>query len=169
MGLVFLFIQGKKSNSSQLFFCIVPRSDSPNWSVSRGKGLLWSVGNVNTLSDLRHCPDVPHVNISKYRLWLRSHAAQHTYIYFVCTQTRTAGVPDVIDGSHLCLGGFVPDLCPLNTMEGQRIHCLAFDTAPKTHCLLQRFSVSQASMSVQRFSHCPRNTYWSMKWRRESG
>lgn len=93
MGLVFLLskIQGrKKSNSSQrLFFCIVPRSDSPNWSVGRGKDLLWSVGNVNTLSDLRHCPDVPYVNISKYRLRLRSHVAQHTYIYFVCTQTHT--------------------------------------------------------------------------------
>lgn len=61
---------------------------------------------MNTLSDLRLYPDVPHVNISKYRLRRQSHVAQHTYIYYVYTQTRTyahiAGAPDVIDGSHLC-------------------------------------------------------------------
>lgn len=83
--------------------------------MSRGKDLLWSVGNVNTLSDPRLYPDVPHVNISKYRLRLWCHVAQHTFIYYVCVQTRTyahiAGAPDVTDGSHPCLWSALEALC----------------------------------------------------------
>lgn len=129
--------QEKQGNSlQQLFFCIVPRSYPPGWTVSRGKDLLWSVGNVNTLSDLRLYPDVPHVNISKYRLRLRSQVAQHTYIYYVCMPKHTcahmAGAPDVIDGSHLCFGGFVLDLWPSEYLRGSEIHCLAWHGSQNT-------------------------------------
>lgn len=150
--------QEKQGNSlQQLFLCIVPRSYPPGWTVSRGKDLLWSVGNVNTLSDLRLYPDVPHVNISKYRLRLRSHVAQHTYIYYVCMPKHTcahmAGAPDVFD----VLSPLLWRLCawPLTLWIPQRVRGFTvwLDTRPKTHSLLQRFSVSfKASMSIHRDS-----------------
>lgn len=81
------FFKHQADNKGWLFtlpvFLHCPKVTATDWAVNCGRALLWSVGNVNTLSDLGLHPDVPDVNICKYRLRQWSHVAQHTYIYHV--------------------------------------------------------------------------------------
>lgn len=99
---------------------------------------------MNTLSDLRLYPDVPHVNISKYRLRLHSHVAQHTYIYY--THTHTLQEQQTLLMALTFAYGLLRRPCawppPSACRGGSEYPLLGLDTGPKTHCLVQRFSVS---------------------------
>lgn len=133
-----LFSKQEKTRKKQIlysvcFSCNVPRSYPPDWTVSRGKDLLWSVGNVNTLSDLKLYPDVPHVNISKYRPRLRV-VSLNTPTYIMCVHkrahTHTSQAHQMLlmalTFAHGLLGGFVPDLWPLNALGGSEHSLFGF-------------------------------------------